>query len=77
MSPENFIYWLRGFYELSGQDHLTEAQSRLVSKHLTLCFKELAKDLPTISEAGKREATLTKAYGVLPTISCQDSVKFC
>ena len=49
MSPENFCYWLRGFFELNGDAKITEEQAELISKHLTLVFEEKAKNLPKIS----------------------------
>ena len=43
MSPENFAYWLRGFFELNeaavaGPVGLTHAQVAMVQRHLSLVF---------------------------------------
>lgn len=43
MSPENFIYWIRGFYELAGEGPLTAEQSKLISDHLKLVMQEVEK----------------------------------
>lgn len=45
MSPENFCYWLRGFYELNGEDAtkygLTKEQADMICKHLSLVFNSV------------------------------------
>lgn len=50
-TPENFVYWLQGYFEITGQSAVTEEQSALISKNLASVFEQLAKDLPVISEA--------------------------
>lgn len=67
MTPENFCYWLRGFYEINGETTLTERQSKIISKHLNLVFAEEAKNLPTVSEKStpKKEATGEEAVEAL------------
>jgi len=54
MSPEQFVYWLRGFFELSGAEELTKEQVEMISKHLSLVFDHKAKDMPKISYDGGR-----------------------
>lgn len=35
MTPENFCYWLRGYFEL-GNDELTSEQIEIIKQHLDL-----------------------------------------
>jgi hypothetical protein len=49
MNELQFAYWLRGFFEINGEEALTKEQAVIISKHLTLVFEEKAKTLPPIS----------------------------
>lgn len=44
MTPENFVYWLHGFLELSHQVSLDDIQTRMIRDHLKLV---LDKKTPT------------------------------
>jgi hypothetical protein len=46
MSPENFVYWLNGFFEISGSKALTEEQVQVLKDHLKLV---LTKKTPNIT----------------------------
>ena len=50
MSPLDFCYWLRGYFEIAGETQLTKEQAEVISKHLALVFNEKAKDTPPISQ---------------------------
>lgn len=39
MTSRDFIYWLQGFFEISGAKQLDAGQTKLVQKHLALVFK--------------------------------------
>ena len=41
MSPEQFLYWLQGFAELSGDAPPTPEQWKSIREHLALCFKKV------------------------------------
>lgn len=41
LKPENFVYWLQGFFEVSGANLLTEEQTKIVKEHLELCFEKV------------------------------------
>jgi hypothetical protein len=43
MTPENFAYWLNGFFELSGVETLNEQQVAIVKEHLSLVFTKVTK----------------------------------
>ena len=45
MTPENFVYWLQGFLELSHQTSLDEIQTKVIRDHLALVFD---KKTPTM-----------------------------
>lgn len=43
MSPENFTYWLQGYFEIAqteGWQGLTEKQARIIKDHLKLVFEK-------------------------------------
>ena len=39
MTSRDFVYWLQGFFEISGSATLTPEQGAMVQKHLSLVFK--------------------------------------
>jgi hypothetical protein len=41
LSPENLMYWLNGFFELSGATTLNEAQVKILKEHLGLVVKKV------------------------------------
>lgn len=38
MTPRDFVYWLRGYIELSGSTTMNEDQVKMIDKHLDLVF---------------------------------------
>ncbi len=38
MTPENFTYWLQGFFEISNSNKITEKQVQIIKDHLDLVF---------------------------------------
>lgn len=40
MTPENFCYWLQGYFELVGPKTLDEKETKIVNDHLNLVFKK-------------------------------------
>ena len=44
MSPQDFTYWLQGFFELSNSDTLTESQVALIREHLELVFNKVTPE---------------------------------
>ncbi len=45
MTPEQFCFWLHGFFELTGKDELSAAQSKMVREHLDLVFHKVTPPL--------------------------------
>lgn len=39
MTSENFTYWLKGYFEISNSDKLTEEQVKMIKEHLDYVFK--------------------------------------
>lgn len=49
MSPENFCYFLQGYFEISKSNTLTELQVQEIKNHLDLVFKKVTPNLSTQS----------------------------
>jgi len=47
MTPENFIYWLNGFFEISGCKNMTDEQVQIIKDHLKLVLQKKTPDLIT------------------------------
>ncbi len=41
MTSNEFCYWLKGYFELSGEANLTVGQVQLISHHLNLVFNKV------------------------------------
>lgn len=40
MKPEQFVYWLQGYFELTSSNELSEQQVEIIKDHLALVFKK-------------------------------------
>jgi hypothetical protein len=47
MTPENFTYFLQGYFEISGATYLSETQTQIVKDYLDLVFKKDTPDRST------------------------------
>lgn len=65
MSPENFCYWLQGFFELTDPKELTDLQIKMIRQHLQLVFR---KETYSIDEL--QEMNLRQKLGYSPHITC-------
>jgi len=45
MTPENFIYWLNGFFEISGCKNMSDNQVQIIKDHLKLVLQKKTPDL--------------------------------
>lgn len=54
MTPEQFCFWLHGFFELTGRDDLSEAQVKMVREHLDLVFTKVTPPLQKKAELPPR-----------------------
>jgi hypothetical protein len=59
MTPENFAYWLQGFFEIAGSDELTETQVKMVKDHLALVFQKVTPDRSKKVKKKKKDVTCT------------------
>jgi hypothetical protein len=59
MSPENFIYWLTGFFELTNETKLTEAQVKMIKEHLQLVTSKVT---PPLNLPGPIDYTPVQPY---------------
>jgi hypothetical protein len=41
MTPQEFCYWLQGYFEVSGNETLTPEQVKMVKEHLQLTFNKV------------------------------------
>lgn len=49
MTPEQFTYWLQGFFELSPSGPLSEMQAQIIRDHLALVMKKVTPDRGQVS----------------------------
>ena len=48
MTPENFVYWLQGYFEMTGATTLTEQQVEMIKEHLAMVLiKETSSVIST------------------------------
>lgn len=75
MTPEQFCYWLQGYFELqpSGSGSISAAQARVIKEHLQLTFEKVttlsAEDVnltPTEGDARQEDAADTDPAPALP-----------
>ena len=63
MTPDQFCYWLRGYFELSGEKALTPQQVDMIKKHLDLLYIDITDkcpDLGPLNSFGIEEPEETK-----------------
>lgn len=48
MTPENFVYWLQGYIELSKEKTLTSEQMQVIQEHLNLVIQNVTKKEITV-----------------------------
>ena len=44
MTPENFTYWLQGYFEISESKMLSSKQTQVIKDHLALVFTKVTPD---------------------------------
>ena len=45
MSPENFVYWLQGYFELTHSDGLSREQVKIVKEHIGLVLTKVTPEV--------------------------------
>lgn len=61
MTPEQFTYWLQGFFEMADPKSLTEEQTAMVREHLKTVFHKVT---PEPKSAAKLEPMPLSASGM-------------
>jgi hypothetical protein len=72
MSPENFVYWLNGFFEISGNKTLTEEQVQVLKDHLKLVLTKKTPDIG-IANPGLGNGIVINPLYRTPEIICTSS----
>jgi len=49
MTTENFAYWLKGYFELSGSNSLTDLQVEEIKNHLDSVFGKVISEIPYLT----------------------------
>lgn len=57
MTPEQFCYWLHGFFEIQGSGPLSTMQSKIIEDHLDLVFNKVTPDRSKKPQLLKEEKT--------------------
>ena len=71
MSPDNFTYWLKGFFEISDAKKLDEKQIDIIKDHLDLVFNKVT---PIRDNVKKDNKTLDVSFIDSTTNICQGSI---
>lgn len=77
MTPENFTYWIQGFFEISDAKKLDETQVQIIKDHLDLVFNKVTPDRkiehhPQIENYD----TLPFEFDLMPKVYCSTSSTF-
>ncbi len=57
MTPEQFAYWLKGFYELNEPETINEKQTQIIKDHLDLVFGKVTPNRNDNMTTNKRTTT--------------------
>jgi hypothetical protein len=50
MTPEQFAFWLHGYFEISRSDVISYEQARKIKENLESCFQKVTPDRKSIDE---------------------------
>ena len=74
MTPRDLVYWLQGFFEISGATSLTEGQVQIIQDHLALVFKKETPDRKysreEVFELGRKTPYYQPDYSPESTTTC-------
>jgi hypothetical protein len=68
LKPENFTYWLQGFFEISGATTLNEEQVKIVKEHLEMFFEKVV--VSPRESALSKFITTTTSSGATTSLIC-------
>lgn len=52
MTPENFVYWLQGYLELTANPYLNVQQVAIIQEHISLVLTKKTVDIPVYLRGG-------------------------
>jgi len=52
MTPENFVYWLQGYLELTDNPHLDAQQVKIIQEHVSLVLTKKTENIPVYVRGG-------------------------
>ena len=52
MTPENFVYWLQGYLELTANPYLNVQQVAIIQEHISLVLTKKTADIPVYVRSG-------------------------
>jgi hypothetical protein len=58
MTPEQFVYWLQGYFEIARPHSITPQEVFIIKDHLQLVFHKATPDYPAFSVARGEGANL-------------------
>lgn len=61
MTPEQFVYWLQGMFELGDPKSLSEAQTAMIREHLKLVFEKVTPDVKSSGTTPRDKASRDRA----------------
>lgn len=50
MTPDQFAFWLQGYFELSDSNNLTGPQVKMIKEHLALTLTKVTPQLTELKE---------------------------
>lgn len=62
MTPENFVYWLQGYLEITNQKELDESQVKVIQEHLNLVLCKITHESVS-SEKSLRRLSIPSGFG--------------
>ena len=81
MTPENFTYWLQGFFEISDAKKLDETQVQIIKDHLDLVFNKVTPDRSESTIKGfewpiEEKTSIPFEFDLMPKVYCSTSSTF-
>jgi hypothetical protein len=81
MTPENFTYFLQGFFEISDAKKLDETQVQIIKDHLDLVFNKVTPDRSESKIKGfewpiEEKTSTPFEFDLMPKVYCATSSTF-
>jgi len=70
MLPEQFTFWLNGFFEISDTNNLSEKQVQIIRDHLNLVFNKVTPKSSKTSNYSEFFDSIMKPSNSKPDIYC-------